>query len=322
MVKLRNLFFFAALSAVCFEAAAQTVEQPSPRKTNPLPTIAVPRWEPMGPTSRPGSSVLDTRAAKRVILQKYTNAIYRKPTLQELLAIAPDQAVAEKYNAFLQSPKTGIIKFVPDAGCDADTRLVDASETCRKYSMPGGGSSYSFRTGEYRISRLADITFSGDRLIASGVLTHGMLVSLGSVPLEDVSLSHPALRYLIDFQPAVNFEIAKTNDVLLIAGVRRDGFLYRRALPARENSTYVLRQIAYEGRVLRSAMGVTYNELDYDRRRDIIVALRIVASDKDGAITVLWKELSTHDAPRLKDGRGSSAARSKLVAQRIYEDQR
>jgi hypothetical protein len=87
---------------------------------------------------------------------------------------------------------------------------------------------------------------------------------------------------------------------MLAHGVERDGYLYSRSLTANENTTYAVRAIAYRGRVLRAVKGVSYNELDFDKRRDIIVAFRIVQKEPDGSISILWNQLSDNEAPKMK----------------------
>jgi hypothetical protein len=83
-------------------------------------------------------------------------------------------------------------------------------------------------------------------------------------------------------------------------GIRRDGFLYRRGLFIVENTTFALRSIAYEGKHYRAINGLTYNEFDYDKRNDVIVVFRIVEKDEAGNVTILWKELSEKNSPKLK----------------------
>jgi hypothetical protein len=51
---------------------------------------------------------------------------------------------------------------------------------------------------------------------------------------------------------------------------------------------------------LRSIDGITYNELDYDKRRDVIVAFRVVDRDGTGNLTLLWKKLRDTGSPTLR----------------------
>jgi hypothetical protein len=74
-------------------------------------------------------------------------------------------------------------------------------------------------------------------------------------------------------------------------------------LPVADNTTYALRSIAYQGTIMRSIQTLTYNELDVDKRRDVIVVFRVVKRDADGSVTILWKELSNKNAPKLKENK-------------------
>jgi hypothetical protein len=166
--------------------------------------------------------------------------------------------------------------------------------------MPGAGSSFSFRTESYRIARLSDVTFTDKSFQAGGVVLHGIFVKLGDVPIEEVDLQTRGLKYLVDFQPEPDYEKGKALDAELTKGVASDGFLYRRGLFITENTTFALRSIAYDGKYYRAVETVTYNEFDYDKRRDVIVVFRIVEKDEAGNVTILWKKLQEKSSPEVK----------------------
>lgn len=237
---------------------------------------------------------------ERLILEREATPLYRKPSKKELKAVAPRRELVDKYADFLRRPETGLTKLIDDKGCAENTKVVVASESCLKYTMPGAGSSFSFRTATYRIPRLADITFTDKSFQASGTLLHGIFVNLGDVPLETVTLETRGLKYLTDFQPETDYEKGRALDLQLTQGIRRDGFLYRRGLFMVENATFALRSIAYEGKYFRAVRNVTYNELSFDRRKDVIVVFRIIEKDADGNVTILWKTLQEKDAPEVK----------------------
>lgn len=234
------------------------------------------------------------------ILQRETAPFYRKPSDKELKTVAPRRELVDKYAEFLRRPNTGLTKLIDDKGCAKSTKVISATENCLKYSMPGGGSSFSFRTENYRIPRLSDITFTEKSFQAMGVLLHGIFVNLGNVPLEDITLQSNGLKYLVDFQPQTDFKKSKEIDLQLIRGLRRDGFLYRRGLFVAEDSTFALRSIAYGGKNFRAVRGITYNEFEFDKRGDVIVVFRIVEKDAEGNITILWKSLQEKDSPKIK----------------------
>lgn len=248
-----------------------------------------------------GISGLENQMALRLsILRKNIEPLYRKPSKEELKRLAPKPELVMKFDEFLRQPNTGLTKLIKDTGCAENTKIVVATDNCLKYTMPGAGSSYSFRVKNYRIPRLADVTFTENSFQAAGILLQGIFVNVGDVPLDKVGLQIDGVRFLRDFQPDVEYEKAKTVDRQLSVGIRQGNFLYRRGLYAVENTTFVLRSIAYNGKYFRAIRGVTYNEFDFDNRRDVIVAFRIVERDSEGNVTIIWKELQRKDAPVIK----------------------
>lgn len=225
--------------------------------------------------------------------------IYRKPTKEESKSLAPGAEYLKKYAAFLRQSNTGLIKLIPDKGCAENTNVVNASADCLKYSMPGAGSSYSFRKRNHRTLTLSDIAYADSSFFSSGVLTHAILVDIGDVPLEQISLQTKGLKFLTDFETVSDYEKAKEIDRRLLRGIEDNGFFYRRSAFAGENTTYVLRSIAYRGSFFRTLQGLVYDELDFDERKDITVAFRVVGKDENESVTILWKELKRRDSPKI-----------------------
>jgi hypothetical protein len=269
---------------------AQVIERPS--RTSQIRDMQTPTVNP--------AFTPDGLALRMTILQSSVQPLYRKPTREELQMIAPNSGLLQKFDEFLRGDNTGLFKLLVDVGCAGNPNIVVAKEKCLKFTMPGAGNSYSFRTNNYRIRHLADLTFSGKNFYVSGVLMHGIMVNIGDVPLENVTLQTDGLKFLNEFQPTDDFEKAKVLDQQFVNGVTKDGFFYSRTLASLENTTYILRSIAYDGRIMRTVRGIPYNELDFDKRKDITVAFRVVSLDGDGSLTILWKELSRKDAPKFK----------------------
>ena len=234
------------------------------------------------------------------VRRKEVAPLYRKPTDKELKTVEPSRELLTKYAEFLRQPNTGLTKLIDDKGCADNTKIVVATDNCLKYTMPGAGSSFSFRTESYRIGRLADLTYTDKSFQAAGILLHGIFVNLGNVPLGDVTLASKGMKYLVEFQPEPDYEKGKAIDQQLTQGVKQDGFLYRRGLYTVENTTFALRSIAYSGKYFRAVRNLTYNEFDYDKRKDVIVVFRIVERDAEGSVTILWKVLQEKDSPEIK----------------------
>ncbi|NNE99355.1 MAG: hypothetical protein HKN25_10090 [Pyrinomonadaceae bacterium] len=246
---------------------------------------------------RMGNTSLKKRAkAYRDVISQY----YRKPNKKELKAIQPNTDDLAKNAAFLRGKGTGIFRLIPDAGCSSSTKVLDVSPECMKYSMPGGGASYSFRFKNYRIARLSDLTYTGKGLIARGVLLEALFVGLGDIPIDQISLETPGVRFLKRMKPSRTVEEASALARELTYGTKRDGYVYSRGIIAKEGWSYALRSIAFRGKWLNAAAGVTYNELDFDKRKDVIVAFRILRRDSDGSLTILWKQLQSVRSPKIK----------------------
>ena len=255
-----------------------------------------------------------------MLQQIFLNSIqplYRKPTKEELQTLAPNAEDVRKYAEFLKQSNTGITRLVVDFGCAANPSIVVATPNCLKYTMPGAGSSFSFRTNNYRIRRLADLTFTGGSFQTTGVLLHGILVNLGDISLEQISLSTNGIKFLTDFVPATEFEKAAETERQLIAGIENGGFSYYSGLNAVENATYILRSIAYRGMFPQAVQNVAYNELAFDKRKDVLVIFRVIRKDTDGSITILWKEMQDKKSPKIKRERENrrNVRENKLVAE-------
>ena len=242
----------------------------------------------------------DSLAARIAYLQQAVAPLYRKPSGKELNAIAPDPQIAAKFNQFLKLPYTGIFRLVPNAGCAPNAKVVSASEECLKYTMPGAGNSFSFRTENYRIRHLADITYEEGSLHITGIFMLGLMTKLGNVPLESVTLGSPGVKFLADIKPSESFSEVEQAHAAFRKGLDNGGYKYATTVPVEEGSTYAYRGVAFRGKVIKSANGVRYNEMDYDKREDVIVTFRIVNVADDKSITLIWRQLADIDSPKIK----------------------
>lgn len=225
--------------------------------------------------------------------------IYRKSDKKEREIIAPNSEDVSKFTQFLKEKNTGLTKLIADKGCDKEIGVVVSTPHCLEYSMPGGGSSYSFRYDDYRIKYLGDLQFTGNVFQSVGVLTHGIFVNIGDVPLEDVSLKTEGIDFLSNISPAENFAEAKDLIDKLEKGIEDGELVYKNNLPVEENTTYILRSIAYRGDSIRTLEGISYDELEFDKRKDVIVAFRIVRAEPNESVTILWKELASNKSPKI-----------------------
>ncbi len=227
--------------------------------------------------------------------------IYRRPGKEETSVLAVAEAVSARYAAFLKQPNAGIVKLNAESSCisDADAVVV-ASEKCIAFKMPGSGASYSFRTESYRLPRLSDVILLNGVFKTGGVLQQVVMTDIGDFPIEDVTLESAGMKFLTNLKPVRDSDEFLQFDGETAKGIEANGFMYRKGHPVKENATFVLRSIAYRGTYVRSIDGISYDELDFDKRRDVIVVFRVVDKDPAGNITILWRRLADVEAPKLK----------------------
>ncbi len=300
----------AVAIGVVAQAPASTPPPSPPPASTPPPTTSVPantqprrassidprRFQnfPLNPVSE------SDRLASRVVrLQSIIGPLYRKPGAKETASLAPESSLVQRYASLLRAERTGIIRLAPDRGCVYNDRVVSVAEDCLKYSFPGAGNSFSFRTEGYRLRHLADITFVDDKLRMTGIFMHGIAVDLGDIPIESASLATEGIHFLTDFEPSTTPNDVAVIDGNLTRGVKVGNFVYSKAVDPIVNRTYAIRAVAYRGKVVRSAGGIRYNELDYDKRRDVTVVFRVLDINSDG-ITLVWRKLADTEPPRIK----------------------
>ena len=233
------------------------------------------------------------------IMQSRIKPRYRKPNDNEIKLLAPENQDLQTFSDFLSNKNTGITKLIIDKGCDQGSEIVNSTPHCLKYAMPGAGASYSFRVKNYQNKSLGDLNFSGDVFETTGVLKQGILINIGDISLDKINLDTKELKVLAEFIPPDNFKKASAFSAMLEKGIDGGEFVYKNSAPVLENTTYALRSIAYRGEVNQVVDGISYNELSFDERRDVIVVFRIVRLVPDESVTILWKELSDKKSPKI-----------------------
>jgi len=228
------------------------------------------------------------------------------------LARRVDAADQSRYNEFLQADKTGIFKLFPDYDC-VTKNVVRTDGDCKNFVM--ASSSFSFRTGIYAHPYYHDLGFNHGEIFSNAFFSQGILVSLGDVPIQDVTPNRDGLKFIFDFQTATDPDAARKMAARLKAGVEFGGFTYSSGVRPAENTTYVLRSIAYDVANSLPALSETtsigelrFHTLSLDKRADVIVVFRIVRQGSDGSLTIVWKELDRKEAPKIKFSKGEKFA--------------
>lgn len=230
--------------------------------------------------------------------RSYILPVRKKPSREQKKQLSPDAEDLAKYARFLEQPKTGIFRLLPDLNCDENPLVIKADAECLR-AIPES-SFYSFREKEHTPEFLSDIRLENNHLISNGILAQGILVALGDVSLENVSLESEGLDFLIQYLPHSYGAEVKKQFLEIAKGINVGKYTYRKAFPARENTTYALRIIAYRGNIIQNFRGYRYDLLEGDKRIDLTLAFRVIRKGMDGGVTLLWKELQRKESPRIK----------------------
>lgn len=225
---------------------------------------------------------------------------YRKPNFNEIETLSVSKESKQRFSNFLKQTNTGLVKLVTDSGCDEfSNKPQPDSGLCKQLPMHGGGSAYSFRRKDYQYWKLADLLYDGKSFLAFGEMSLGFLVNLGDINPDEVSPSTKGAAFVFNFVPKNDLQGSAEQNAQLVEGIEIDKFHYKKFLPIVEGNTYLLRSIAYNGKVIREEYGIKYNELSYDNRQDVIVAFKLIEQDSNGAVTILWKLLQAKKSPTL-----------------------
>ncbi|MCA1566751.1 MAG: hypothetical protein LC803_14120 [Acidobacteria bacterium] len=204
----------------------------------------------------------------------------RKMTAEHKLRLYPSAAERALFAALLREDGTGLMRLLPYTGCVVDPRIVNVNGSCLDQVPPvsGGGSFYSFRAKKHQRAFASDIALR-DGLFNAGFMNHtlGLLTTLGDVPLDAVTLHSNAVRPFLKFVPAKTLAETEREFKRSRAWLEVRDHTYGATAPARVNTTYVLRSIAFEP--------------NRSKPSDVLVAFRITRKDADGAVTVVWKHL-------------------------------
>jgi hypothetical protein len=232
--------------------------------------------------------------------RQYSEIHYRSPTSKELDAISPAPADITRFHDMKLERNSGVIRMLPAVKCGGEQQDVTLRERCQRYSMPGNGSAYSFRVGEYREYRLADIRLEHGMFVAGSSRTLGFLTDLGNLNLNDVNEKTAGMNTIVQYvAPKYYADVARDWNAF-DSGISREGFLYKSHIPPKEGEVFALRTIAYRGVSLREAWGHRFNELSHDERKDCVIAFQVLHVTTDGEVTLIWKLITKSESPKLQ----------------------
>jgi len=217
---------------------------------------------------------------------KEISSLRKELNEKEMLFLSPSAEDRAAFAEFLKQPKTGLIRLFPRG-------LYDD-----RLTISGGGAYYSFTrlTHEYGLGSdimlqtppstpnddyvpppIAEYDF---QTVFAGA-NYGLIVTLGDVPLDKVTLEYDGVKFLSDYNPPSTEPKARIEQRRAREGIRRGWRGYRWNAPVTVNYTYALRSIDY-------------------RNSDVLVSFRVVRKEIDGSLVILWKMLKRFPTPKLQ----------------------
>ena len=255
---------------------------------------------------RANMNILSGRARsghERSIIRKKPLTKEEKEKIKKITS--PSEEDLAKYKNFLKQPETGIFRLLPDYDCESK-HLVRLDGNCANFVS--NAWAYSFRWKYYSDITWHDLSFKNNALVSDGFFSQGLMVSLGDVPIENLSPTGGGVKYLFDFKPETEFAAVRKQHEQIKKGFDDGDYFYSNKLEVTENTTYAVRVIAYKykdkaqrGFLRRGEKSFTY--LEFDKRKDMIVAFRIIRKNDDksddGGLTIVWKELQEIKPPTI-----------------------
>lgn len=219
-------------------------------------------------------------------------------TRKDKQAVAMSAQDAVRFADFLRQEDTGFVRLYDAATCETNLRVLNVADECPP-NIPGRGIFYSFRRKKYQTAFFSDIKYSKNLLQAAGLNVLGFLVDLGDKPLNELSLQSGGIKEMNGFAPSEDLEKIRAEFLTVVRGFKIGEFFYRAALPLKENNTYALRAVAYQGKVLGRFGRFSVDVLREDKRQDVIILIRVIRKHSNGSVSLLWRELQRKPAPKL-----------------------
>ncbi len=208
------------------------------------------------------------QSADRAQLEREIGTLWEQIKAKEALLLDASAEDKAAYAEFLEQPNRGLIRLLPREKFDYGDRLP----------IRGGGAYYSFVLLTHEYGHGSDIGLEqGQFKVGFAGFDFGFITSLGDLPLEEVTLEHPAVKALAAYQPPLTEPEIRAQQAY--NPVKMGEFTYAHSITAKVGSTYALRSLNYEN-------------------SDALVAFHVVRQDDDGGMILLWKMLKKFPAPK------------------------
>jgi hypothetical protein len=210
---------------------------------------------------------------------------------QAKYGVSPDHR--KKYQSFLNQRDTGIIRIFPNKNCGGKVKTVTVAELERCADVPpvnDGGSIWSFRCNtenfnDCRRGQNVDLKYKNGMFLSGNGVVQGVMADIDGVELSTALAKHKAFKFLKNYDPGRSLPKIAERDKALAAGIAGGGgYVFSNRLPAKLNSTYILRSVLYRyherGELVAAKLGI-----------DVVVAFKVVEKEPDGSLIVIFLEL-------------------------------
>ena len=189
----------------------------------------------------------------------------------------PSEEDRQQCAELLRKPDTGLIRLLPRELFDSDANKKKAMIL----SMRGGGAYYSF------VRLTHDYGYGSDIELQSGYLSvgfagadYGMLLNIGDVDLDELSIDSPYAAALARYQAVGTEPDARVEQRRVAIGTTVEGLSVKNRLPVEVKATYLVRSISFS-------------------RSDVLVGFKVLRKDSDGSVIIAWKLLHRYSVPQL-----------------------
>lgn len=216
--------------------------------------------------------------------------------------LGPTKEERREYKDFLSQSKSGLFRIASSTACRPGARISSSEGKCLNLVLPGIGIAYSFRSAGHTYDQYSDLRRYEDEFVLPGTFVLGMIASLGDQPIQSLTKESDLVKDIAGFTAATDVENVARQDKELLAGIQIGSLSYKKSTPIIEDTTYILRSVAYRVKLVNLPKGERSASpiINEDKRHDVIVIFRIVKKDPDGGILLLWRELFRKQAPQLE----------------------
>ena len=203
-------------------------------------------------------------------------SVRREPRIIKKGPLAPSTQDVADNRFILDQSNTGLMRLMPREKVDRPDSAV-----AKEINLRGNGAYYSFFYLSHEYKYGSDIELQQNYLMtAFAGADFGMFTELGAVPLDSLTIDHGLVTYLAQYTPPEKESEARAEFRKFAAGFAISGQEYKRNVPLKVGSTYLLRSIVY-------------------RYSDTLTALTVTRQDDDGSAIIVWKRLKVFTTPKL-----------------------